>query len=209
MQPSFVEYQLPICYSDYAAKELLTMGAVFCIAAGFALLVAGAFFWIFRLMIASGERAASDVTALGRFSIEKYRAMQRLLDEEDFEFLWSQPGISPRVAVRFRVGRRRILRLYLADLSRDFKSIYAVAKLCLLHSAEDNPALALALLRQKWTFNYAIALVRVRLMLQPFGLGRLDTRILVDTVDAMYGRLRQSNVVLLTCSANTLPFRTS
>ena len=99
--------------------------------------------------------------------------------------------------------------MYLADLSRDFENIYAVAKLCLLHSAEDNPGRALALLRQKWTFNCAITLAHVRLMLQPLGLGRLNTRVLVDTVDAMYGQLRQSNIVLLTCSANTRRFRTS
>ena len=103
MQPKLVEYQMPICYSDDAAKEPLITGVVLWIAAGFALLVAGAFLWIFRLMITSGERAASDLTVLGQFSIEKYRAMQRLLDEEDFEFLQNQPGISPRVAGRFRV----------------------------------------------------------------------------------------------------------
>lgn len=185
------------------------MSVVLCTATGLVLLVAGAFVWVFRLMITSGKRAASDVGGLGEFSIEKYRAMQRLLSREDFEFLSDQPGFSPRAAVRFRAKRRRILRLYLADLGRDFGNIYAVAKLCLLHSTQDRPGLALALLREKWTFNYAIALAHVRLMLQPLGLTRLDTRALVDVVDAMYGHLRQSNVVLLTCSTNTQRFRRS
>lgn len=179
------------------------MSVVLCTATGLVLLVAGAFLWIFRLMITSGKREASDLNGLGQFSIEKYRAMQRLLSREDFEFLENQPGFSAKVAGRFRAMRRRILRLYLADLGRDFENIYAVAKLCVLHSAEDRPGLALALLRQKWTFNYAIALAHVRLMLQPLALGRLDTGALVDAVDAMYGQLRQSNVVLLTCSTNT------
>jgi hypothetical protein len=182
------------------------MGVALCIATGLALLVAGAFLSIFCRMITSEKRAASDLTGLGEFSIEKYRAMQRLLGGEDYEFLRNQPGFGPRVAGRFRARRRRILRLYLADLGRDFENIYALAKLCLLHSAEDKPGLALALLRQKWTFNYAITLAHVRLMLQPLGLGNLDTRALVDAADAMYAQLRQSNVVLLTCSTNTPRF---
>lgn len=185
------------------------MSVVLWTATGLVLLVAGAFLWTFRLTITSGKRAASDLTGLRQFSIEKYRAMQRLLGGEDYEFLRNQPGFSPKVAGRFRTNRRRVLRLYLADLGRDFENIYAVAKLCLLHSAEDKPGLALALLRQKWTFNYAITLAHVRLMLQPLGLGRLDTRALVDAVDAMYGQLRQCNVVLLTCSTNTPRFRRS
>ena len=174
---------------------------------GLVLVLAGAFLWIFRRMITAGKRAASDLSGLGQFSIEKYRAMQRLLSQEDYEFLGNQPGFSPRVARRFRAMRRRILRLYLTDLDRDFENIYAVAKLCLLHSAEDRPGLALTLLRQKWTFHYAITSAYVRSMLQPLGLRRLDMRALVDAVDAMYGQLRQSNVVLLTCSINTQRFR--
>lgn len=185
------------------------MGVALCTATGLVLLVAGAFVWIFRLMITSGERAASDLTGLGQFSIEKYRAMQRLLGAEDYEFLRNQPGFSHKVAGRFRAKRRRVFRLYLADLGRDFKNIYALAKLCLLHSAEDQPGLALALLRQKWIFNYAITLAHVRLMLHPLGLRGLDTRALVDVVDAMYTQLRQSNVVLLTCSTNMPRFRRS
>jgi hypothetical protein len=176
------------------------MGVVWYTVAVLTLFVAAAFLWVFRRMVTPERRVPSDLTVLGQFSIGKYRAMERLLDEEDFEFLCNRPGISPRIAGRFRARRRRILRLYLVDLCRDFANIYALAQMGLVHSAEDKPALALALLRQKWTFHYAIAWTRVRLFLQPLGLGRLDTRIPVDTVDAIYGQLRQSNLVLLTCS---------
>jgi hypothetical protein len=91
------------------------------------------------------------------------------------------------------------LRLYLTDLGRDFENVYAVAKLCLVHAAEDRPGLALALLRQKCTFRCAMGMAHLRLMLQPVGLRRADARALVDAVAAIYGQLRQSHVVLLAC----------
>lgn len=175
------------------------MNVVLLTAAGITVLVAGAFVWIFRRIVTPVRHATPGLGWLHEFSIEKYRPMQRLLTREDYEFLRSQPGFTPTVAKMLQARRRRVLRLYLADLGRDFENVYALAKLCLVHSAEDRPGLALALLRQKWTFRYAMGLAHLRLMLQPVGLSRVDTRALVDAVDAMYRQLRQSNVVLLTC----------
>ena len=50
----------------------------------------------------------------------KYRPMERLLQEEDFRFLSSQPGFSARLGRRFRSQRRRVFRAYLRSLSMDF-----------------------------------------------------------------------------------------
>src|SRR5438552_11799505 len=53
-------------------------------------------------------------------SLEKYRPMEPLLQEQDFRFLASQPGFSPQLGRRFRTERRRIFRGYLRHRRKDF-----------------------------------------------------------------------------------------
>src|SRR5438105_538368 len=56
-------------------------------------------------------------------SLDKYRPMERLLQEDDFRFLANQPGFSPQLGRRFRTERRRIFRGYLRNLRKDFARI--------------------------------------------------------------------------------------
>ena len=60
----------------------------------------------------------------------------------------------------------------------------------MLSSPADRPDLATTLLKQRMTFNYAMAMVEVRLVLQGFGIGTVDVRPLVDAVEGMREQLR-------------------
>jgi len=160
------------------------------IAAALLLLVGLAFFLLFRRLIAPVERPDLNPEWWTDFSAEKYRPMERLFSEQDYEFLAAQPGFEPEVANRLRSERRRIFRQYLRSLSRDFGRLYATAKLLLLHSAQDRPDLAKTLLKQRLTFQYALAVVRCRLVLQPLGLKPVDVRGLVRALEAMCNELR-------------------
>src|ERR1700687_4993862 len=66
-------------------------------------------------------------------SPDKYRPMTRLLQEEDFQFLSSQPGFSPRLGRHFRTERRRIFRGYLRSLSKDFSRVSMACQMLIIH----------------------------------------------------------------------------
>jgi hypothetical protein len=76
-------------------------------------------------------------------------------------------------------------------LSRDFDRLYTAAKFLLLHSPQDRPDLASALLKQRLIFRYAMLAVECRLVLQTAGVGKVDVRGLVRALEAVRDQLRQ------------------
>ena len=102
--------------------------------------------------------------------------MRRLLAETDFEFLGREGRVSPKIAKKLRAARRRIFRVYLSDLSRDFYRLHGAAKLMLLQAREDQPDLAAILLRQRVVFAFAMLAVEYRLLLYAVGLNSVDVR---------------------------------
>lgn len=160
-------------------------------AAALLLLAAAAFFFLFRRLISRGRESQTDLEWCREFSIAKYRPMERLFLEEDYTFLAAQPGFHPRLHRRLQAERRRIFRHYLRCLSRDFDRLSMSAKLLLLHAPQDRPDLASTLLRQRAVFTYAMATVQCRLVLQSFGIGTVDVRRLVGSLESMRDHLRQ------------------
>lgn len=154
------------------------------------LLVAVSFILLFRTLWKHDPAGLPTAEWLSRFSVEKYRPMERLLAEEDFAFLARQPGFTPRLARRLRAEHRRVFRGYLRSLRRDFNRLYTATKLLLLDSAHDRPDLALTLLKQRLTFELALAAVHGRLALQTLGLGTVDVRGLVGALENMRVQLR-------------------
>jgi hypothetical protein len=120
----------------------------------------------------------------------KYRPMERLLGEEDFRFLASQPGYSPKMGRRLRTERRQIFRGYLRNLSRDFRSISAACRTLLVHSAEDRAELASSLIRQQLLFGVGMLAVEGRLVLHAAGIGTVDVRGLVESLESMQTQVR-------------------
>jgi hypothetical protein len=133
---------------------------------------------------------AADLDWCRTFSVAKYRPMERLFVQEDYEFLSSQPGFKPEIYRRLQAERRRVFRRYLRSLSGDFDRLLGVAKTLILNSAEDRPDLAKMLMRQRLTFSYALATVHMRLALQGLGLGTVDVRPLVGALDSLRLELR-------------------
>ena len=119
------------------------------------------------------------------FKLENYEPMESLLAEEDLMFLQSQPGYRPEMGARWKRERRRIFRLYLAELKRDFWRLHAQARNLVAHSDAGSPDLVTALLRQLWTFRWAMAGLQMRLALDWAGIGRVDAAPLLELVEAM------------------------
>lgn len=152
--------------------------------------VGAAFVWFFWRLISSTRVRGVDPEWLKNFSIATYRPMERLLSEDDVEFLKSQPGYLPGMEKTLRSGRRRIFRAYLRSLATDFNRLHLALRLALLESATDRPDLATVLVKQKVTFFLALAAVHLRLAMHALGLGTVDVRGLVSTVDRMRTELR-------------------
>jgi len=126
-----------------------------------------------------------DPQWLEDFSISKYRPMLRLLSEDDYEFLASQAGYQGKIASQLRMERRKVFRAYLRNLVRDFHRLQQVAKMMALYSSQDRPDFTAALLKQRVTFSLAVAAVRVRLVLHTVGIGAVDVRNLIGSLDHM------------------------
>ena len=124
----------------------------------------------------------------------KYRPMERLLQEEDFRFLASQPGFSARLGRRFRTERRRVFRAYLRSLSMDFGRVSKACQMLVIHAAEDRGDLAKGIIRQRLMFALGILAVEGRLLLHAAGVGAVDVRDLVESLETMQAQIQ----VLLT-----------
>ena len=161
------------------------MSLVICSAAFLALLVALAFVVLFRRLATTAKSASIDSEWWRDFSIDRYRPMERLLFQGDWEFLAAQPGFCPSIARRLKSQRRHLLRQYLRRLGGDFDKLHRAAKLLLLHSPEDRPDLAMALLKQRWIFLCNVAGLHCRLVLQPVGLAEVNLGCLLEALGSM------------------------
>src|SRR5579862_7271657 len=74
----------------------------------------------------------------GEFTLARYQPMERLLAEEDFLFLASQPGYTPEIGAKLRRERRRIFRLYLRELAHDFLHLHAEARRMVADSKAEH-----------------------------------------------------------------------
>jgi len=164
---------------------ILGLAAFVCLAVG-AVLV-----FLFRKLVAGPKSLPVSVNWINDLSVARYRPMERLLNEEDFRFLASQPGIDKKMLRRMRAERRKIFRGYLACLSRDFSLVGAALRLMVMYSAQDRGDLAGILYKQQALFALGMLAVQWRLLLHACGLGSVDVRGLVHAMESMRLELRQ------------------
>ena len=164
---------------------VLGIVAFVCVAVG-AVLV-----FLFRRLIAGPKSLPVSVDWINDLSVARYRPMERLLSEEDYRFLASQPGFDKRMLRRLRSERRKVFRGYLACLSRDFSLVGAALRLMMMYSAQDRPELAGILYKQQAFFALGMLSVQWRLLLHACGVGTVDVRGLVSAMESMRIELRQ------------------
>jgi|SRR5665213_1218507 len=151
-----------------------------------------ALLWVLTRMILRRRSPAallSDET--GSFSLDRYQPMGSLMAEEDLVFLKSQPGYRAEIGERWKRERRRIFRLYLAELKADFRRLHAHARELVAGSGADSAALVEVLMKQQFTFMLATTALEFRLALQWMGIGRVDIAPLIELVEAMRVDLSQ------------------
>ena len=150
-----------------------------------------AMFLLLRTLASPHRFQAVSTEWLARFSISRYRPMERLFSEEDFRFLAAQEGCRSSVARRLRRERARVFRSYLNCLRADFGRLEAAVAMYMAACTRDRPDLAKALLKRRLVFAYAVAAAELRLVLYRFGLGTVDVHSLVVSLDGMRLHLGQ------------------
>jgi hypothetical protein len=116
--------------------------------------------------------------------------MERLLKEDDFRFLAGQPGFSPRLGRRLRSERRKIFRCYLRSLRNDFSRVSAACQFLIIHSVDDNRELVSSVVRQRVMFSLGMLAIEGRLLLHAAGVGTVDVRALVESLETMQSQIR-------------------
>jgi hypothetical protein len=122
---------------------------------------------------------------INELSIDRYRPMMRLLDSDDIRFLRSQPGYSPEMESHLRIQRSRVFRGYLRCLEMDFQRVATALKIIMSQSEQDRGDLAAVLVQHQIQFALGMQLVRARLLLYQWGIGRVDVASLLRNFDIM------------------------
>ena len=126
----------------------------------------------------------------GIFSPSRYKAMERLLDETDGDFLRSYPGVSRRIERKLRRTRVTLFRAYMHQLSDDFHRICKTLKVLMIHSPVERNDLAGLILKQQFQFSVTMMVTEVRLTLYNLGWSRVDTQALLQPLAAVRAQLQ-------------------
>lgn len=141
--------------------------------------------WLLRRLLAPQAVSECDPEWLDEFSIEKYRPMLRLLADDDYDFLAMQAGQTMSTIRQLRRERRRIFRAYLRSLTSDFQRLHLAGRMLLVYSKEERPELAQKLVEQRIHFTLTILNVHFRLVLHTLGIGKVEVRGLLGSLDAL------------------------
>jgi hypothetical protein len=122
---------------------------------------------------------------LDGFSLERYAPMERLLQKGDLAFLATQPGYRPEIGKRLMAERRKIFRVYLRLLVRDFNQLIEIGKLMVVYSSQDQQQFARSLSRQQIRFYARVCALQVQLALYPLGWTTVDASGLLAALGSM------------------------
>lgn len=165
------------------------MDGVVVIVASVSVVLASMSYFLLRRLTEPGV-GQEDIQRIEGFSVSSYGPMYRLLEEEDVEFLRSQPGYEPGLERKLRKQRVRIFRGYLRSLGRDFNALHRAARTLVAHAPEDQPELASQLFRQGLTFWSRMAMVQVEVVLYAWNL-QSTVRSAQNLVEAARGMQNQ------------------
>jgi hypothetical protein len=149
--------------------------------------LAGLVWVLTRLILRRRQNTATPEGGAVRdgFSLARYQPMERLLADDDLAFLKSQPNYRPAMGRRWQRERRRIFRMYLAELKEDFHGLHTQARELVAASGADSAALVDVLMKQHLTFLRATAALEFRLALEQIGIGKADAGPLLTMIEAM------------------------
>jgi hypothetical protein len=149
-------------------------------------LVFGAVWIQARRRIAAMRRRMETLSEWNQeLSLDGYRPMLRLLDENDIRFLKSQPGARPGLVRRLRRQRYQIFRGYLESLKRDFERGCDLLMVAAVQSHAERRDIIRALLVSRAKFSLALWRVHYRLVLYRWNIACVPVGHLVGLFEAL------------------------
>ena len=173
----------------FGEKHIQTLQVIIPIAAVVTMLMVAGTFLLLRRFFAASSAYAETSEPLDE-SWRNYRPLSRLLDPADFEYL-RRRGVSETSIAKLRIERRKIYRLCLRSLAKDFNQVYRCVNLMLVQSRIDRPELAAELAKQKLIFYRNLLKVEFRLILHACGMERMPAIDLLQPFEALQAQLRQ------------------
>ena len=171
-------------------EDVEVMDLVITVSIAIAALLVGLGVVLLRSIVRGANNLPLHSDWIEELSVERYRPMLRMLDNSDIEFLQAQPGFTPKMAAKLREQRAQMFCGYLRSLESDFSRVCCAIKLVMLHSNQDRPDLASALLRQQLRFASGMMGVRCQLLLYRWGLCDVEVRSLLKLFDGVRLELR-------------------
>jgi len=166
--------------------EVGIIAAIVC----FVLPIAGFAVLFTKLLPARDEVFSPDDAVKEPFSRERYRAMERLLDQADGKFISSHSGCTRQIEKKFRKQRIKIFRAYLQLLSGDFNRICKAIRLHMIACKVDRSDLAAVVMKEQFRFAVSMVSVEFKLTVYASGWRGVDTSTLIASLDAMRDRLQ-------------------
>jgi hypothetical protein len=145
--------------------------------------------------LAAGSRSWRPLHPRSQMPV-RFGPMQRLLRDDDFVFLSSQPGYRRDIAAGLRARRIALYRRYIALLSDEFNRLHKALRLLTLYAETDRAETSRILVEQRILFTCRLLQVHLRLALFRFGVKPLDVSSLVATVDSMRASVQQLSASL-------------
>ena len=157
---------------------------------GFVLLIAGFGVLFTKVLSARDEIFSPDDVIKEPFSRERYRAMERLLDEADGKFISSHSCCTRQIEKEFRKRRIRIFKGYLQLLSGDFHRVCKAIRLHMIACKVDRSDLAAVVMKEQFRFTVSMAYLELKLTVYASGWRGVDATSLIRSFDAMRDRLQ-------------------
>ena len=126
------------------------------------------------LTLGSGNNVDSLELLLGESITDRYRPMERLLRESDWQYLSKQPGFTPSRIRKIQAQRRAIFRRYMESMNGDFGALCLLVRSLMVQSAVDRPDLGAALTRIRTTYFLTVIRIQVSLLAQAAGIQSLN-----------------------------------
>ena len=122
---------------------------------------------------------------LENFSPSSYYPMERLLNDEDFQFLSRQPGFDLSLYRKLRRDRLRIFRQYFNRLISDFNRLHTIARLSLAQSQGDHSELMYRLVALKLRFSISVLRIEFTYVWCRLGLQSLSVTAAIAKLEEM------------------------
>lgn len=125
------------------------------------------------------------------FSAFRYLPMQRLLTDEDENYLLQMTAGLKVDRAAFRAERRRLYAEYLQMIAADFQRLSVGLRLAIVHAPQDQTREVQSLLGLEWEFRKLLLQARVRLVFHWAGVQPGNTTALINAMQGLEFGLRE------------------